>query len=176
MEENILLTGGYDKVAKMTDIRKSGSGIKFQLDADVECTKWNYHNPASLLCTTESGKLFCFDARQPESPLLEQHVTYSGPATALDINKHKEGLVATAGLDKETRLWKLDLSAPSLSVITEKNLNCGGVFCLNFSARASVPYLLMAGGEENYAIWNTDEVDRIVQTFPRSGSFQYNRS
>jgi len=175
VEENILLTGGYDKVAKMTDIRKSGSGIKFQLDRDVECIKWNYHNPASLLCTTESGKLFCFDARRPESPLLEELVTYQGPAAALDINKHKEGLIATGGLDKETRLWKLDLSTPSLSLITEKNLQCGGIFNVNFSARASAPYLLLAGGEENYAIWNTDEIDRIVDMFPRTGSFNFKK-
>jgi len=173
VEENILLTGGYDKVAKMTDIRKSGAGIQFQLDTDVECIKWNYHNPASLLCTTESGKLFCFDARRPESPLLEELVTYQGPAAALDINKHKEGFIATGGLDKETRLWKLDLSTPSLKLITEKNLQCGGVFCTNFSPRENYPYLLLTGGEENYAIWNTDEIDRIVEMFPRSGKFTY---
>jgi len=167
VEENILLTAGFDKVAKMTDIRRRGSALSFQLDADAECVRWNYHNPGSLLCTSESGKLFCFDARRPETPLLQQEVTYSGPASALDINKHIEGFIATAALDKETRLWKLDLSAPSLKLVTEKNLNTGGVFCLNFSARPSVPYLLCAGGEENYSIWNTDDVDMILRTFPR---------
>jgi len=171
VEENILLTAGYDKVAKMTDIRGNGSGIQFQLDSDVECTRWNYHNPASLLCTTETGTLFCFDARRPETPLLQQVVTYGGPATGFDINKHHEGFLATAGLDKETRLWKLDLSAPSLSLVSEKNLKCGGVFCLNFSATASHPFLLLAGGEENYAIWNTNEIDRIAKMYPKTKTY-----
>jgi len=165
VEENILLTAGYDKVAKMTDIRRSGSGILFQLDSDAECVRWNYHNLGNVLCTTESGKLFCFDARKPGTPLLERCITYEGPATALDVNKYHEGYIATAALDKETKLWKLDLSVPSLDLVTEKNLNCGGVFSLSFSARESSPYLLLAGGEENYAIWNTDDIDRIVETF-----------
>merc|ERR550534_163927 len=167
VEENILLSGGYDKVAKMTDIRRSGSSLDFQLDADAECVRWNWHNPGNLLCTTESGKLFCFDARNPATPLIEREVSYEGPATAFDVNKFLEGYIATSALDKETKLWKLDLAAPSLTLITEKNLNCGGVFSVGFSARETHPYLLLVGGEENYAIWNTDDMDRIIENFPR---------
>merc|ERR1719204_1729462 len=170
VEENILLTAGYDKFAKMTDIRRSGSCLKFQLDSDVEVARWNYHNPGSVLCTTESSNLFCFDVRRPDSPLRKEFVSYEGPTTAFDINKHLEGFIATAALDKVTKLWKLDLAAPSLTHITEKNLNCGGMFCVNFSARESLPYLLLAGGEENYAIWNTDDITRIKETFPHFSS------
>ena len=45
VEGNILVSGAYDRQITVFDASSPGAVARWSIDADVECIRWNPHNP-----------------------------------------------------------------------------------------------------------------------------------
>lgn len=82
----------------------------------------------------ENGLILCYDARtlssssNPKSTPPRPKYTISahdGPATALDINPHMRGCIATGGLDSKLKIWNVNEEVEGrreVSLVTSRDL------------------------------------------------------
>jgi periodic tryptophan protein 1 len=61
---SVLATGGFDRRARVADVRDVSSALTIALDADVECLRWVPGQPSQLLVATEAGEVLLFDVAQ----------------------------------------------------------------------------------------------------------------
>jgi periodic tryptophan protein 1 len=62
---SVLLTGGFDHVAAVADVRTPGGAVlSWAVTADVECAAWNPAVAEQFLVSTEDGHVTCHDARR----------------------------------------------------------------------------------------------------------------
>ena len=74
INEQVLLSGGYDGKLNVVDVRDSNSALKHQLNKsvcqDIESGNWHPTNEHNFVVTTESGMMYGFDTRQFSKPLF----------------------------------------------------------------------------------------------------------
>ena len=55
-EASVMLSGGFDKVAALLDVRTpGGSAVRWQVGSDVEALTWCPHDPTCFLVSCEDG-------------------------------------------------------------------------------------------------------------------------
>ena len=75
--EQILLTGGYDRLINVVDVRErplGDSAIKYRLKKevkDLESGQWHPHFEHNFVITTESGIVQGYDIRNNVAPIFE---------------------------------------------------------------------------------------------------------
>jgi periodic tryptophan protein 1 len=120
--DKAVLSAGYDRVVKVWDSRAVNEGIGIKVGSDVECVRWDPWEPTSFFVSLENGLVLAYDSRtlptnaeplknglgslstaQPKYTLS----AHDGPASALDINPHIRGCIATGGMDKNVKIWNV---------------------------------------------------------------------
>jgi len=152
-EPSILLSGSFDKVVAVTDIRSPKEGKQCMVDADVECCRWNPHNPATFFVSTESGSVTYHDARKiTEKPIFYLSAHHEA-CTGLSINTIAP-IFATSSVDKSVKIWNYANGTPSL-LCGKENMQVGALFSVSFDTSKGNPFLLVAGGNEGkIALWD----------------------
>ncbi|KAF5839713.1 WD40-repeat-containing domain protein [Dunaliella salina] len=165
-ETPVLLTGGFDKLAALVDVRTPATQpAKWQLSADVESVLWSPHDPTHFLISSEDGLVAVYDARKGAgSAPVFRLAAHDKPTCAMSFCPAAPGLLATAATDKKTKLWDISSGAPVL--LATQDLQVGAVFTMGFSADA--PHLLAVGGAMgSVVVWDVRANQDVTRRFPQ---------
>eukprot|EP01083_Nonionella_stella_P071895 193426_1 len=163
-ETTVLLSGGYDRVAAVTDTRcPAEKTAKYAVDSDVERAQWDPHAPARFAVSTESGSVHFFDVRKGSEAVMTINA-HQAACSGLSFNPCVPGLMATASLSQSVKLWDTS-SSSSAECIATRRLETGQIFALSFSS-APFPFLLSAGGQDgDVALWDVLENSEVRRKY-----------
>lgn len=163
-EPSVLLSAGFDKYAVVSDCRApEKAAVRAHLRSDAEAILWNTTNASHFFASTESGSVFCFDARASQSPLFTIGA-HSAACTGLSMHMGAPGMLATASVDGMVKLWNVGNSAPSMLV--SRDLNVGKLFSV--AQCFDDAFLVAAAGSGGrVALWNTLDSRIVAETYSR---------
>ena len=102
--EQLLLTGGYDRVVNVCDIRERPLGanaIKYRLKKevkDLESGQWHPFSEHNFVITTESGVVIGYDIRNTEAPVFE-FKAHDKACSNVSFSPHIPNMMATCSVD-----------------------------------------------------------------------------
>ncbi|KAI0342698.1 transducin family protein/WD-40 repeat family protein [Trametopsis cervina] len=162
-EPTVLLTGSYDRTVRTFDSRAPDTGVGAVLGADVEALRWDPWEAHSFYVSLENGIVLNFDARtlpsnaSGPSPARFTLSAHDGEVSALDVNPHIRGCIATGGSDKMVKVWNInedtDLNKRQVSLVTSRDLGVGKVFSVSWSPDDSLT-LAAAGSKAKVQVWD----------------------
>lgn len=142
-ESQSLLTGSFDKKAKVVDCRSPESNIKFwKFGAEVERVLWNHFSPFNFLVSTEDGHVFCCDVRA-DGPVFTLKA-HDNAIPGLALSSQVPGCLVTASADETVKVWDIQDNKPSF--VASKNLQIGRI--LHTSCCPDSPFVFSFGGEK----------------------------
>ncbi|CAE6518092.1 unnamed protein product [Rhizoctonia solani] len=166
-QPEVLLSGSYDHTVRVFDSRDPGKAVGAVIGADVEALRWDPWEAMSFYVSLEDGNVHYFDARTlstlPTSAASLPAPTksrftlsaHTGAASALDINPHVKGCIATGGADKLVKIWNVEADGESVnaSMVISRNLEVGKVFTVAFSPDDPLT-LAAAGSKAKLQVWD----------------------
>jgi periodic tryptophan protein 1 len=165
------LTGGYDRVVNIADVRERPLGanaFKFRLKKevkDLESGQWHPFSETNFAITTESGIVLGYDTRNPSAPLFELKA-HEKACSSLSFSPHIPNMMATCSVDEYVKIWDISNNGgtePKLSGY-KKMSTMGELFTVSFYK--DIPWVLAAGGSKGeVAVWDTEESEGISKTF-----------
>lgn len=167
----ILLSGSYDRTVCATDLRLSelDKVPRWGVDSDVENVRWDPHDEHKFYTSTESGILYCFDARNaPSSPEhtkpLWRLQAHEKSLSSFSINPAIPGFIATGGTDRTVKLWNVANGKPSM--VVSRDLGVGRVFSAQFAPDDQVAFrLAVAGSKGSVQVWDTSTNKAVREIF-----------
>ncbi|KAL1949629.1 hypothetical protein VTO73DRAFT_8510 [Trametes versicolor] len=162
-DPTVLLTGSYDRTVRTFDSRAPDAGVGAVVGADVEALRWDPWETHSFYVSLENGLVLNFDARtlpsdlSLPSPARFTLSAHDGAVSALDINPHVRGIIATGGTDKIVKVWNVtedqDLGKRQVSLVTSRDLGVGKIFSTVWSPDDPLT-LAAAGSKAKLQIWD----------------------
>ncbi|CAE6423580.1 unnamed protein product [Rhizoctonia solani] len=163
-QPEVLLTGSYDHTIRVFDSRDPGKAVGAVIGADVEALRWDPWESMSFYVSLEDGNVHYFDARTLSvlpallPPPTKSRFTLSahtGAASALDVNPHVKGCIATGGADKLVKIWNVEADGEKVnaSMVISRNLEVGKVFTVAFSPDDPLT-LAAAGSKAKLQVWD----------------------
>ncbi|PSR74035.1 hypothetical protein PHLCEN_2v10174 [Hermanssonia centrifuga] len=162
-EPSVLLTGSYDRTVRTFDSRAPDAGVGAVVGADVEALRWDPWEAHSFYVSLENGMVLNFDARtlpsnlSTPSPARFTLQAHDGAVSALDINPHIRGCIATGGTDKIVKIWNVTEDTGSskrqVSLATSRDLGVGKVFSTAWSPDDPLT-LAAAGSKAKVQVWD----------------------
>ncbi|OSX57595.1 hypothetical protein POSPLADRAFT_1185570 [Postia placenta MAD-698-R-SB12] len=162
-EPTVLLTGSYDRTVRTFDSRAPDAGVVAMVGADVEAIRWDPWEAHGFYVSLENGLVLNFDARtlpsnmNSPSPARFTLAAHDGAASALDVNPHIRGCLATGGTDKIVKVWNVvedsDLEKRQVSLVISRDLGVGKVFSTAWSPDDPLT-LAAAGSAAKMQIWD----------------------
>ncbi|KAF8920370.1 transductin family protein/WD-40 repeat family protein [Mucidula mucida] len=160
---SVLLTGSYDRTVRTFDSRSPDAGVGAFLGSDVEALRWDPWEEAGFYVSLENGLVLNYDVRnlpsnlETPSPARFTLSAHDGAASALDVNPHIRGCLATGGTDKLVKIWNVadddSNGKKNVTLVTSRDLGVGKVFSAVFSP--DDPLTLAAGGSKaKMQIWD----------------------
>ncbi|CAL1716964.1 unnamed protein product [Somion occarium] len=161
-EPTVLLTGSYDRTVRTFDTRAPEAGVGALVGADVEALRWDPWEAHSFYVSLENGIVLNFDARTlptnaaTPSPARFTLSAHDGAVSALDVNPHIPGCIATGGTDKVVKIWNIvedaDFKKRQVSLVTSRDLGVGKVFSVAWSPDDPLT-LAAAGSKAKLQVW-----------------------
>ncbi|OWB54841.1 hypothetical protein B5S28_g700 [[Candida] boidinii] len=174
---SMLLTGGYDSFACVSDVRISDENQmskrwKVQNNEEIEVVKWgNNNNEGLFFAGTDNGNVYCFDARIESKPIWTLHAHDAGIST-LEINKFVKGMLVTGAMGEKTvKLWKINEedSKKGPSMVLSRDFGVGNVLTSNFAPDIEVAGNLVVGGSNTgLKMWDTFSNKYVRSSFKDS--------
>ncbi|KAI0775065.1 WD40 repeat-like protein [Trametes elegans] len=162
-DPTVLLTGSYDRTVRTFDSRAPDAGVGAVVGADVEALRWDPWEPHGFYVSLENGLVLNFDARtlpsdlSAPSPARFTVSAHDGAVSALDVNPHVRGILATGGTDKVVKVWNVaedpDLGKRQVSLVTSRDLGVGKVFSTVWSPDDPLT-LAAAGSKARLQVWD----------------------
>ncbi|KAH9945055.1 transducin family protein/WD-40 repeat family protein [Epithele typhae] len=162
-EPTVLLTGSYDRTVRTFDSRAPEAGVGAVVGADVEALRWDPWEPHGFYVSLENGLVLNFDARalpsdlDAPSPARFTVSAHDGAVSALDVNPHVRGVLATGGTDKVVKVWNIaddpDTGKRGVSLVTSRDLGVGKVFSTSWSPDEPLT-LAAAGSKARVQVWD----------------------
>ncbi|OCH83962.1 transducin family protein/WD-40 repeat family protein [Obba rivulosa] len=162
-EPTVLLTGSYDRTVRTFDTRAPDVGVGAVLGSDVEALRWDPFEAHGFYVSLENGIILNFDARtlptnlSSPSPARFTLSAHDGAASALDVNPHIRGVLATGGTDKIVKVWNInedaDIGKRQVSAVTSRDLGVGKVFSVAWSPDDPLT-LAAAGSKAKLQVWD----------------------
>jgi periodic tryptophan protein 1 len=172
-EASILLTGGYDGTAGITDVRISdGSPMtknyKVSSGEEIENVRWGHSSvPELFYAGTDNGNVYCFDIRNEAKPLWTLHAHDAG-ISSLDVNSHIPGLLTTSAMgEKVVKLWKCPTTGQAgPSMVLSRDFDVGNVLTCSFASDIEVAGCLTVGGSGGaLKMWDVFSNRSVVNSF-----------
>ncbi|OCF58716.1 periodic tryptophan protein 1 [Kwoniella mangroviensis CBS 10435] len=171
--DKAVLSAGWDRIVKVWDSRAPEDAIGTQVGSDVECIRWDPWEPTSFFVSLENGLILAYDSRTLSSSKGSNNLStaqpkytlsaHDGAASALDINPHIRGCIATGGMDKVVKIWNiLDEESEGvqgrkreISLATSRDLGLGKIFTARWSPDPETPLTLAAAGSKaTLQVWD----------------------
>ncbi|QRV90061.1 WD repeat-containing protein [Ceratobasidium sp. AG-Ba] len=165
-QPEVLLSGSYDRTVRVFDSRDPGKAVGAVVGADVEALKWDPWDANFFYVSLENGNVHSFDVRtlstipktaNPSAPTISRFTlsAHTGAASALDINPHMRGCIATGGADKLVKVWNIDTENDQVnaSMVISRNLEVGKVFTVAFSPDDPLT-IAAAGSKAKLQVWD----------------------
>ncbi|TCD60166.1 hypothetical protein EIP91_010625 [Steccherinum ochraceum] len=162
-EPTVLLTGSYDRTVRTFDSRAPDAGVGAIVGADVEALRWDPWESHAFYVSLENGIVLNFDARtlpsdlSTPSPARFTLSAHDGAVSALDVNPHIPGCIATGGTDKVVKIWNVnedaDLKKRQVSLVTSRDLGVGKIFTVAWSPDDPLT-LAAAGSKAKLQVWD----------------------
>lgn len=157
---DILLTGSYDRTVRVLDTRTRDPCVGAVVGSDVEALRWDpWDSHSFYVCpffisflptppltfishsqvSLENGLVVNFDERvlpsnlDLPSPSRFTLSAHDGAVSALDVNPHIRGCIATGGTDKIVKVWNIDDNGSTkrdVSLVTSRDLGVVRVLSL----------------------------------------------
>lgn len=162
-EAPVMLTGGFDRLAALCDVRTESSCARWTVSKDVEALAWCPHAPTCFLVSCEDGLVACYDARKGagSDPLYSLHA-HDKPTCTMSFSPGAPGLLVTGSTDKKLKLWDVADNKPSLLATQEPKV--GAIFSAGFSRDS--PFLVAcAGAKGTVAVWDTTSVPAVAAKY-----------
>ncbi|VDK88626.1 unnamed protein product [Litomosoides sigmodontis] len=141
----ILLTGTLSNQVGLTDCRKfDGLSKQWEVGGEVERLTWNHFSPFHFFVVTENGQFYYMDTRKNE-PVISKKV-HNGGARSVVQSYYTKNLLSTCGEDGLLKVWRLQESNSDLELVTEHNVNLGGLHICRFSPDSES--IVAVGGEK----------------------------
>ncbi|KAJ7170934.1 WD40-repeat-containing domain protein [Mycena crocata] len=160
-DPSVLLTGSYDRTVRTFDSRAPDAGVGAVVGSDVEALRWDPWEESGFYVSLENGMVLNFDVRtlpsnlSLPSPAKFTLAAHDGAASALDVNPHIKGCIATGGNDKLVKVWNVldEDGKRNVSLVTSRDLGVGKVFSTVFSPDDPLT-LAAAGSKAKLQIWD----------------------
>ncbi|KAF8217851.1 WD40-repeat-containing domain protein [Mycena galopus ATCC 62051] len=162
-DPSVLLTGSYDRTVRTFDSRAPDTGVGAVVGSDVEAMRWDPWEEYGFYVSLENGLVLNFDVRtlpsdlNLPSPAKFTLSAHDGAASALDVNPHIRGCIATGGNDKLVKVWNVldeeDGGKRNVSLVISRDLGVGKVFSTVFSPDDPLT-LAAAGSKAKLQIWD----------------------
>jgi len=162
-EDNVLLTGSFDKTIKLFDPRSPENPPSLSLSSDIESLDWSSVNKNLFLSSYENGKIDLWDMRKFDT--IASFQAHKKAATSVTFSNKYEGLFASVGSDSHVKIWDAGIVADNTTINSaEPMLICekfvkkttGELFCAKFSE--DLDYTLAVGGSNGELfIWQLEE-------------------
>ncbi|KAF7376452.1 hypothetical protein MSAN_00060800 [Mycena sanguinolenta] len=162
-DPSVLLTGSYDRTVRTFDSRAPDTGVGAVVGSDVEAMRWDPWEEYGFYVSLENGLVLNFDVRtlpsdlNLPSPAKFTLSAHDGAASALDVNPHIRGCIATGGNDKLVKVWNVldqeDSGKRNVSLVISRDLGVGKVFSTVFSPDDPLT-LAAAGSKAKLQIWD----------------------
>ncbi|WRT64681.1 uncharacterized protein IL334_001615 [Kwoniella shivajii] len=171
--DKAVLSAGWDRIVKVWDSRAADDAIGVKVASDVECIRWDPWEPTSFFVSLENGLILAYDSRTLSSSKNSQNLSsaqpkytlsaHDGAASAMDINPHIRGCIATGGMDKMVKVWNiLDEESEGvkgrkreISLATSRDLGLGKIFTARWSPDPETPLTIAAAGSKaNLQVWD----------------------
>jgi WD40 repeat protein len=122
MEDNVLLTGSFDKTMKLFDVRENNSATTIETSAEVESIDWSSVNKYLFLAAYENGFIDLYDIRKFDTVINFQ--AHKKACTSVSFSNKQEGLFSSVGLDSHVKVWDSVNTKPSTDNMVYPNLIC----------------------------------------------------
>ncbi|KXT15071.1 hypothetical protein AC579_1505 [Pseudocercospora musae] len=169
-QTSVLLSGSYDRTIVAADMRAPETKVpRWGVESDVEQLRWDPHDDNHFYVSTESGVLYCFDARQlPSTPEKSKAVwrlqAHEKELSSFSVNPAVPGFIATASTDRTVKLWNVTEKGPSM--VVSRNLEVGKVFSANFAPDNELAFrLAVAGSKGAVQVWDTSTNKAVREAF-----------
>ncbi|EMG48297.1 Periodic tryptophan protein 1, partial [Candida maltosa Xu316] len=143
-EASILLTGGYDSTAALTDVRistdDSSKHYGVSSGEEIETVRWDPTRQEVFYVGTDNGNIYSFDIREESKPLWTLHAHDAG-ISSLDI--HNTVLASGSSQEKVIKLWDVKENP---SMVLSRDFDVGNVLTASFAPDAEVASKLVVGG------------------------------
>ncbi|KAF1959144.1 transducin family protein [Byssothecium circinans] len=147
-ESTILLSGSYDRTVVAADMRAP----------DAKAPRWGVESDVETI-STENGLIHYHDVRNtPSDPSASKPVwmlqAHDSSISSFDVNPVIPGFLVTGSTDKQTKLWNVQPTGPSM--VVSRDLGVGKVFSTTFAPDQEVGFrLAVAGSKGAVQIWDT---------------------
>ncbi|KAK9467863.1 WD40-repeat-containing domain protein [Lipomyces arxii] len=165
-EGSVLLTGSYDRSVVASDMRApEAEHRRWGVDADVETVKWDPHESNYFYVSTESGRVYYYDARTAPASVGKSKPVWTLQAhdsevSTMDVNSHVKGLIATGSTDQTVKLWNVADNKPSL--VSSRDIGVGRVFSVSWLPDKEAGRTLAVGGSNGVVqVWDTKKNDTV---------------
>ncbi|RCK58743.1 Periodic tryptophan protein 1 [Candida viswanathii] len=179
-EASILLTGGYDSTAAITDVRiaagdsstaESSKHYSVVSGEEVENVRWDASKPELFYVGTDNGNVYSFDIRQESKPLWTLHAHDAG-ISSLDVNSYVPGMLVTSAMgEKVVKLWKCPPQAESgkqqgPSMVLSRDFGVGNVLTTSYAPDIEVAGNMVIGGiTGGLKMWDTFSNSSVRNSF-----------
>ena len=102
-EDNVLITGSYDKTIKLFDVRCETSATTLETNAEIECLDWSGLNKYLFLSSYDNGRIDLYDIRKFETVVSYQ--AHKKAATSVTFSNKQEFLFSSVSLDSHVKVW-----------------------------------------------------------------------
>ena len=163
-EDNVLLSGSYDHIIKIYDIRNNKSATQLKISEDIESIEFSGLNKYRFLVSYESGLVEEYDIMNLSQPIFSLKA-HKKATTSVSYSNQRSNLFATCSLDSHVKIWDSEnTNEPKL--LAEKFLKktTGELFCAKFAD--DIDFTLAIGGSKGeLLIWQLEESKTFCDRF-----------
>lgn len=167
VNEQVLLTAGYDSVINLLDVRDEKARIKTKLPKevmDIECAQWHPKLEHNFACSTESGVVLGYDSRKFDAPVF-RFQAHNKACPNISFSPFIPNMMATSSLDGTVKVWDIAANGgTNPQGIGAKHMKQGDLFSMQFCQ--DIPWVLSCGGNTGeIAVWDVSSSPEIEEHF-----------
>jgi len=125
VNEQVLLTGGYDGIVNVMDVRSATGNLSTKLPKnlykDIESAQWHPSSEHNFIVTTESGHLIGYDSRRIDNPVFNVQAHRKACSSAT-FSPHVPNMLVSVGTDKMCKIWDITANAAADGATYEPHL------------------------------------------------------
>ena len=162
IEENLLVTGSFDKTIKIFDTRINKSVFTYKVNSDIECIDWSMKDKFKLLFSFEDGRIQLFDLQKFAA--IASFKAHKKEATSVAFSPQKESLFSTCGRDGRVKIYDSNKIVSEDNGDTVPNLimekfikkSVGELFTVKFAEDCDNT-IAVGGSKGELFIWQLEE-------------------